>query len=98
MKKLTYIGVLAAILSSCTISYDFVATNNPIGSKVGSSQQKYLFGTIPLKTSDNYGSDIQDAGYQTACKNGGISKVGLAETQVVQGPFVTKITTTVYGN
>ena len=98
MKKLTYIGIVAALLSSCTIAYDFVATNNPIGTKVGTSQQKYLFGTIPLKSSENNGADIQDAGYQTACKNGGITKVGLAETKVVTNGFVIKTTTTVYGN
>ena len=43
------------------------------------------------------GGDQQDAGYQSACKDGGITKVGLAETTVTTNGFVLKKTTTVYG-
>ncbi len=90
MKKIIFVGLCAFLFSSCTISYSFTATNNPIGSKTGTSVQKFL-GAIPL------GGDQQDAGYQSACKNGGITKVGLAETTVTTNGFVTKKTTTVYG-
>ena len=90
MKTIIFVGLCAFLFTSCTISYSFTATNNPIGSKTGTSVQKFL-GAIPL------GGDQQDAGYQSACKNGGITKVGLAETTVTTNGFVTKKTTTVYG-
>ncbi len=90
MKKIIFVGLCAFLFSSCTISYSFTATNNPVGSKTGTSVQKFL-GGIPL------GGDQQDAGYQAACKDGGITKVGLAETTVTTNGFVIKKTTTVYG-
>ena len=81
-----------ALMSSCTVMYDFVATNNPIGSKTGSSEQKFLFGSIPM------GGEMQDAGYAAACKDGGITKVGLTEQTVWTNGLIMKKITTVYGD
>jgi hypothetical protein len=92
MKKLICISAIALFFSSCTLSYDFTVTNNAVGTKKGVSEYKYHFGTIPL------GSGLQDAGYQSAAKNGGITKIGLTETKVVSNGLVIKTTTTVYGN
>lgn len=86
------ISAVALFLSSCTLSYDFTVTNNPVGTKKGVSEFKYLLGTIPL------GSGLQDAGYQSAAKKGGITKIGLTETKVVSNGLVMTTTTTVYGN
>ena len=91
MKKIIMSSLCIALMSSCTIMYDFHVTNNPIGSKTVAAEQKFLFG-IPM------GGEMQDAGYAAACKNGGITKVGLTEQTVWTNGFVMKKITTVYGD
>ena len=92
MKKIIMSSFCIALMSSCTIMYDFEATNNPIGSKTGSSEQKFLFGSIPM------GGELQDAGYAAACKAGGITKVGLTEQTVWSNFFILQKTTTAYAD
>jgi len=92
MKKLFVSLLGVALMSSCTIAYTFEATNNPVGSKTGTSEQKFLFGSIPM------GGEMQDAGYAAACKDGGITKVGLTEQTIWTNGFVMKKITTVYGD
>ncbi len=86
------LSLCVGFMSSCTVMYNFTTTNNPIGSKTGTSEQKFLFGSIPM------GGEMQDAGYAAACKAGGITKVGLTEQTVWTNGFVMKKTTTVYGD
>ena len=90
MKKLFVSLLGVALMSSCTIAYTFEATNNPVGSKTGTSEQKFLLG-FPL-------GEMQDAGYAAACKDGGITKVGLTEQTIWTNGFVMKKTTTVHGD
>ena len=92
MKKIIMSSLCIAFMSSCTVMYDFTVTNNPVGSKTGTSEQKFLFGSIPM------GGEMQDAGYAAACKNGGITKVGLAEHTMWTNGLVVKKITTVYGD
>lgn len=90
MKKIILLAIVGSALSSCTISYRYSLTNNPIGSKSGVAEQK-MMGNIPL------GDQTQDASFGTAAKNGGISKIGLTETVTKSYVFFRKTTTTVYG-
>ena len=64
MKKILIAFGCMAFMSSCTVSHSISCTNNPVGSKVGMVKTK-LFGD-------------QDLSYETACKNGNITKVGTA--------------------
>ncbi|MBG15640.1 MAG: hypothetical protein CL853_04735 [Crocinitomicaceae bacterium] len=68
MKKILIAFGCMAFMSSCTLSHTISCTNNPVGSKVGMVKTK-LFGD-------------QDLSYETACKNGNITKVGTVETKM----------------
>jgi hypothetical protein len=77
MKK--YVLVLLAILAvlaitGCTTTAPFDLTNNTVGSKVGESTAKVLFGGI-------FGG-TWDYSIKTAAENGGITKIGSVDQRV----------------
>ena len=58
MKKIIFVGLCAFLFSSCTMSYSFTATNNPIGSKtkVGLAETTVTTnGFVLKKTTTVYG-------------------------------------------
>lgn len=93
MKKyflvLSLVLLCAALFVSCTTVAPFDATSNPVGQKVGEASASYLFGIIPLGSSDT--------GIQKAAKNGGISEISTVDVKTMEGIFVRKVTTVVTG-
>lgn len=80
--------VVISFLGSCAVSYPYMVTNNPRGSKVGESSYKIILGYAPLKA---------DAGAIAAARNGKISKISTVDVQVKGGLFVTTVKTVVTG-
>ncbi len=72
--KLALIGLTTLSLGSCTVYHTAVVTNNPVGSKTGVAKAKV-------------GQVDADFTFQSAMKNGKITKAGIAETKVT-GFFV----------
>lgn len=70
LKKIKLFGAAAALavaVSSCTtINHSAVVTNNPVGSKTGISKSGPF-------------SKTQGVSYVNSMKDGGISKIGIAE-------------------
>ena len=83
IKSLLAVMAMSAFCSSCVISHTALVTNNPVGSKVGTSG-----GSMMKKDFD--------MSFQKAKEEGEISKVGIAEVKITQF-FVPKATTTVTG-
>jgi hypothetical protein len=82
MKKLLFIGAVAAFVTSCTTVYPVTATNNPIGGKVGTSETSILFGAAGAT---NLGFGLvtnSDYGVIEAAKKGGINKVATVDIEV----------------
>tara|TARA_B110000908_G_C9946435_1_gene310574 strand:- start:176 stop:436 length:261 start_codon:yes stop_codon:yes gene_type:complete len=67
--KIALIGLTIFALGSCTVSHTAIVTNNPVGSKIGIAK---------AKTTDK----DADFSFKAAMKNGGITKVGIAEAKV----------------
>ena len=62
--------VVAAALSSCSLTLPVTATSNPVGSKVGKASGTCYLGVLCLGA---------DASIQTAAKNGGIKKISTVD-------------------
>ncbi len=88
MKKVLYIGLLGALLSSCSVTYPGIVTGNK-AEKEGISEKKVWFG-IALKP--------VDVSIEKAAKNGNITKVSTVDYQVSKSLFSTTYTTIVTGN
>ncbi len=58
------------MLSSCALTLPLDATNNPIGSKVGSAKATGYLGMLFFN---------QDASIRTAARNGGITKISTVD-------------------
>lgn len=100
MKKILGPVLLLALMSGCATQYPMgsILTDNTLPMKVGdNSVQSSKVGTA---TSMSYLGMIAtgDASIQTACKNGGISKISHVDWKVknILG-FIGEYTTTVYG-
>lgn len=81
--KIALVGLSVAVLGSCTTIYPVTATNNPIGSKTGTSQTSILFG--PPASGANLGSGLvfnSDYGVIEATKNGSIERVATVDIKV----------------
>ncbi len=87
MKKLSIIlgASLALSLSSCTIIYPGVATDNKIV-KTGEVEAKTFLGIGNV-----------DVGLNEAAKNGGITKIATVDYSIRYGLFITKYKTVVTG-
>lgn len=75
MKKLKYIlpaAAIALLLSSCSVTIPYAVTENPIGSKKGTSKTFVLFG---IQLNGNYG--LEEA---TKKIKGGVSTIDIKTT------------------
>jgi hypothetical protein len=81
--------VLAATLSSCSITFPVAISSNPIGSKVGTSEATTYFYVLAFD---------EDFSIRAAAKNGGITRVATVDVRQknILG-VVQKYTTTVTG-
>lgn len=79
MKKLIFSLILAAGLTSCSVTVPVNATSNPVGSKVGSASTTSIFGLF---------FDGGDASIRTAAKKGGISKISTVDFKATNYLFI----------
>lgn len=82
IKKLTLVGLAGLFLSACTTILPVTATNNPIGSKTGTSKTSILFGGA---NGANLGAGLvfnKDYGVIDAAKNGSIERVATVDIKV----------------
>lgn len=80
--KILFTGLGAIYLSSCSVIQPVAVSNNPIGSKTGTSKTIVLFGTV--FTNSNYG--IADA-----CKQGKITgKTSVVDEKTTNMVFFVK--------
>lgn len=87
MKKIIFVGVIAAVLTSCaSATYPGVATGNQ-SLKTGIAEKKVWFGT----------AKTVDLGIVKAAQNGGITKVATVDYQIKYGFFNTTYKTIVTG-
>lgn len=91
MKKAILILNLALVglLSSCAVGVPVVATEGSVGSKVGESSYKTLFGLVI--------SNQGDASIKKAAENGGITKVATVDRKIEAGFFTVTFKTIVTG-
>ena len=95
MKKLIFAFALAGVITSCSTTYPLAATNNPIGSKVGTSTTGSLgpgFNGMPAGLVFNGKFGVQDA-----VKNGKISSIASVDIKVTNYVFFSKYTLIVTG-
>lgn len=89
LNRILAVAFSAAIISSCTTIYPVTATNNPIGSKTGTSQT----GMIGTAGYGNLGTGLVfngDYGVIEAAKDGNINRVGTVDIKVTNYYFFTK--------
>lgn len=97
MKKILGIILIGAAMASCSTTVPVAATNNPIGSKEGTSTTNCVFGmagpgllSSGIVTNKKY--SIADA-----AKQGGISKIATVDIKTTSYIFFTKATIIVTG-
>jgi hypothetical protein len=73
MKKLLLLFGFGLLLTSCSITYPVMVTDNPIGTKVGKASGNCYFRAICIDT---------DYSLQSAAKNGGIKKIATVDIKV----------------
>ena len=102
MKKILSILGIGAIMASCSLTTPVTATNNTIGSKVGTSESTCLF-AVPVSAigpNATLSSGIvlnSKYGIVDAAKNGGISKISTVDLKVQNFYLFTKQTIIVTG-
>ncbi len=100
MKKILGVLVFAALFTGCATQtpVGFIITDNTLPMQVGDNSVKSA--KVGTATSKSYVGMIAvgDASIQTACKNGGITKISHVDWKVksILG-FIGEYTTTVYG-
>jgi hypothetical protein len=104
MKIIKYAFAIILIISmaSCTVTRPYAVTNNPIGTKVGSSTNPCLsFFNSSRFASDisAYGLCLNNANYgiQQSAKNAGITKVGAVDLKTRNVLIMHTYTLIVYG-
>lgn len=103
MKKIYSISLfvlVAAMITSCSMTTPYAVTNNPIGSKTGEVTNKCMF--IPEGLANNVtaaGLCFNNKGYSVyeAAKKAGISKIGAVDLKVSRKIFYREYTLIVSG-
>lgn len=101
MKKIFQISLAALtalLITSCVTTYPYTASNNPIGSKKGTSESIILFGQAGYR---NLGVGLvlnSDYGVLEAVEKAGIKNVGVIDLKVKDYIFFQKATIIVYGD
>jgi hypothetical protein len=75
MKKILTLTILAIFVASCSITQPYEATNNPIGSKRGTSKTILVFGRPYGKSLASGFVLNKNYGVLDAAKNGKINKI-----------------------
>lgn len=103
MKKLLTIILAGCFMASCTVTTPVTATNNTIGSKVGTAEATCLF-ALPIAgigEGTNLSSGLVLGGdkytISQAAKNGGISKIATVDVKIQNFYLFTKNTIIVTG-
>lgn len=89
IKNIIAILAVTVAFTSCTVSYPILATEAPVGDKVGTSEYKVILGFLI--------TDDGDASIQTAAENAGIERVATVDAKISNYLFFTKYTTIVAG-
>jgi hypothetical protein len=107
IKNLIVASAMVFLVSSCSVSYPFLLTNNPIGSKKGKSTTVTLFGgsgryatsPAPFQGKSVYNGIMlnKDFGLPEAVKKGKISKVATVDIRYDWYFFFSKTTFLVTG-
>ena len=84
MKKIYGFLITAILMGSCTVSHQVTVTNNPVGTKTG------------IAKGTNFSKDL-DISSESACKNGGITKIGTMEFKATAILFFVKYKTVITG-
>ena len=71
--------LIVGLMASCSLTLPVAATNNPVGSKVGTATATGFFGVLFFNA---------DASIQTAAKNAGISKVSTVDIKMTNILFI----------
>lgn len=98
MKKLLFLFLAVSILTSCSVTRPYTATNNPIGDKVGKSETSVIFGTSAgdqlavgmIVTNKNFG-------VIEAAKKGKITKIATVDVKTTNFIFFQKVEIIVTG-
>ncbi|MFN5317817.1 MAG: TRL domain-containing protein [Bacteroidia bacterium] len=70
LKSIVLAAVVMATVSSCALTLPVTATENPVGTRVGTSKATGYFNILWFN---------QDASIRTAAKNGGITKISTVD-------------------
>ena len=100
MKKVKNIFVTALIgvtFASCSITYPYTATNNPIGSKKGTSESVMLFGRVAGTTLSAGLVLNKDYGVIEAARSAKIDKVATVDLKVTDFILFQKVQVIVTG-
>jgi hypothetical protein len=82
IKQFALVGLSALVLSACSTVFPVTATNNPIGSKEGTSKTSILFGGA---SGTNLGGGLvfnKNYGVIEAAENGNVEKVATVDIKV----------------
>lgn len=95
--KISLAALTALLITSCVTTYPYTASNNPIGSKKGTSESIILgqagYGNLGVGLVLN-----GDYGVMEAIKKAGIERVGVVDLEVKDYIFFQKATIIVYGD
>ena len=89
VKSILFATSAIIAMSSCTVGYPVLTTDNAIGSKVGESSYSVVLGTFITKGGD--------ASIQKAAANGDITKIATVDFVVKGGLFKQTVSTVVTG-
>ncbi len=100
MKKLIFSGVLAVVLTSCSVTLPYAVTNNTVGEKKGVSKTNLFFGQTGA-----WGGSIQAGLYSTnknfgvieAAKKGNIDVIGSVDIKTTNFFLFQKVEVIVTG-
>lgn len=87
--KITIVALVAGIMTSCSASFPILATDNPVGEKVGESSYKVVLGLFITGGGDS--------SIKTAAENGGITKISTVDREIESGIFTMTYKTIVTG-
>ena len=97
LKNILLLSVVATLISSCTVTYPFMVTNNSLGTKIGRSKSVVIFSGSHAKTTKLgayqthtlYSGILlnKNFGIVEAAKKGGISKIGAVDYKVTSYLF-----------
>jgi hypothetical protein len=97
--KYAFTLLIVIILASCSMTRPYAVTNNPIGTKVGTSENTCIFRLTAYGNVSASGLCFKnnDYGIYQAAKKAGINKVGAVDLKITRKILYTQYTLIVYG-